>query len=394
MPTRSQYINRHRHEGPFFQQRYQASYNKQGETVRERISAADEKFRVPDLPDRIQAFGLQTLWDKPLLQLSSGEWQRFSVCESLMNPPGLLIIPDLLKGLDLRWQLTILDLITRFKGSENILIFTSDHPIDHPAVVNYEVKNEGRTSDSFDALDPALIEAFHRYQSTFLNDINQEIQIQMSGVNIQYGSRKILNDIHWTVHTGDKWNIQGPNGAGKSTLISLINSDNPQGYSQPILLFGVPYGRHSIWDRKALIAYFGSDFFQYFNSSKTLEETLYHQLKTPYLNTVQPPDSLISGLLTWFGMNHLRNHLFTGVSPDIKRQVLLLATYLKSSKILVLDEPYQDFSLDKIRQNNHFLNALHSQSQQTVIFVTHRDDHKPAFLNRHLILKDGQITYK
>ena len=393
--SRAHYIHRHRHEGLFFQQRYQATYNDQGETVRQRMEKAGKSLRTAEYLERIKAFELESLFDKPLLQLSSGEWQRFSVCEALCLHPDLLIIPYLLKGLDQHWQNQILQLLIQNLKAIGGILFTSDAPIDHPSVFNISIDPWSQDTNRHSTLtepDPDLIARIHQYQTSFLPETTGQALLQMSGVNIRYGHRNILSDIHWTVNMGDKWNIQGPNGAGKSTLISLINSDNPQGYSQPIKLFGTDYGRHSIWERKARISYFGSDFFQYFRSSKSIEETLHQQLKTPYLNTVQPPENLVEELMSWFGLFDYRYHIYTSADRDIKRQLLLLATYLKSSDILILDEPYQDFSEIRIRQNNHFLDRFQPQSRQTVIFVTHREDHKPGFLNHALGLERGRIT--
>ena len=396
LPSRAQYISRHQHEGLFFQQRYQASYNDLGETVSQRLLKASISHNPLKFGNLTEAFELESLLAKPLLQLSSGEWQRFVVCEALITNPALIIMPELLKGLDLQWQQKILTILTEKMQKGTFALFTSDVPIPHPGVCNIPVNFQPALSHTSipTVVSEKLVTCFRDYQSGFLPDASGEIILQMSGVNIRYGDRKILEDIHWTVRTGDKWNIQGPNGAGKSTIISLVNSDNPQGYSQPIEMFGSKYGRHSIWDRKARISYFGSDFFQYFRSSKSIEQTLIHQLQTPYLNTLQPPDDLIQNLLAYFGLDSHRYLPYSGAGQEIKRQILLLAAYLKSSDILVLDEPYQDLGLETIRHHNQFLEAIQPFSDQTVIFVTHREDHKPGFLSQLLALENGQIARK
>lgn len=394
LTSRAQYINRHKYEGLFYQQRYQASYNDRGETVQQRLEKAHKVVGSMDLEGWIEEFEMEELFDKPLLQLSSGEWQRFSVCEALLTNPGMLIIPDLLKGLDHRWQQKILTVLSEKLEKNGIALFTSDVPIIHPSVRNIIMTSPTPEpeSSSIRSMNENLASRFHHYQSTFLPKSSTDVLLNMTGVNIKYGDKSILRDIHWRVHAGDKWNIQGPNGAGKSTLISLVNSDNPQGYSQDIELFGSHYSQRSIWERKARIAFFGSDFFQYFRSSKSVEQTLHHQLKTPYMETIQPPASLVNDLLIHFGLYQHRTRPYSRLHPELRRQLLLLTTYLKSSDILVLDEPYQDFSLERIRLNNHFLESIHSHSLQTVLFVTHREDHKPKFLDQILKLNQGNLS--
>jgi molybdate transport system ATP-binding protein len=36
--------------------------------------------------------------------------------------------------------------------------------------------------------------------------------VELRGVNVSYGGRKIINDLHWTVRQGDRWALLGPNG--------------------------------------------------------------------------------------------------------------------------------------------------------------------------------------
>lgn len=74
--------------------------------------------------------------------------------------------------------------------------------------------------------------------------------IDMEGVRVQYGDKVILGDwqqkvkdemkdgLHWRVRRGQRWAILGPNGSGKTTLLSMITSDHPQAYGQPVKLFG------------------------------------------------------------------------------------------------------------------------------------------------------------
>ena len=393
--SRSRYISQHQHEGLFFQQRYQASYNDQGETVGQRLANASRSGDPLRLQKMIEEFELESLMDKPLLQLSSGEWQRYAVCEALMTNPALIIMPDLLKGLDHNWQQKILTVVEDKLEKGSLGLFTSDVPARLPGVFNIAINSQQTPHETIPlpSVPEALVTRFQEYQSRYLPGSSDEVVLRMSGVNIRYGDRKILRDIDWTVHAGDKWNIQGPNGAGKSTIISLVNSDNPQGYSQPIEMFGSKYGRYSIWDRKARISYFGSDFFQYFRSSGSIGQVLNHQLKTPYLDTLRPAEELIHDLLGYFGLDKHREQPYLMASHEIKRQILLVAAYLKSSDVLILDEPYQDLGLDTIRRHNQFLETIQPFSAQTVIFVTHREDHKPGFLNKILVLENGQICF-
>ncbi|CAG8061216.1 unnamed protein product [Penicillium salamii] len=77
-----------------------------------------------------------------------------------------------------------------------------------------------------------------------------EVLIDMAGVCVQYGDKTVLGGwtsilngeqkegLHWRVRRGQHWAILGANGSGKTTLLSMITSDHPQTYAQPVKLFG------------------------------------------------------------------------------------------------------------------------------------------------------------
>ena len=47
--------------------------------------------------------------------------------------------------------------------------------------------------------------------------------VQFEHVTKQYGSKKALDDISFTIEPGKIYGLLGPNGSGKSTTIKIIN---------------------------------------------------------------------------------------------------------------------------------------------------------------------------
>ena len=56
--------------------------------------------------------------------------------------------------------------------------------------------------------------------------------VDMTGVTVEYGPRKVLASIRWTVHANSRWHLIGENGAGKTTLLALLTGEHPQSYTQ------------------------------------------------------------------------------------------------------------------------------------------------------------------
>jgi ABC-type molybdenum transport system ATPase subunit/photorepair protein PhrA len=69
-----------------------------------------------------------------------------------------------------------------------------------------------------------------------------EAVIDLSGVNVTYGDRQVLRDIHWTIRPNSRWHLVGSNGAGKTTLLAMLTGEHPQSYTQSskLTLFSRP----------------------------------------------------------------------------------------------------------------------------------------------------------
>lgn len=65
--------------------------------------------------------------------------------------------------------------------------------------------------------------------------------VQFEHVTKQYGSKKALDDISFTIEPGKIYGLLGPNGSGKSTTIKIIN-DLLQPTSGTVLVNGAAPG--------------------------------------------------------------------------------------------------------------------------------------------------------
>ena len=99
--------------------------------------------------------------------------------------------------------------------------------------------------------------------------------VRMRHITVRYGKTVILNDIHWTIRAGESWALLGPNGSGKTTLLSLILGDNPQVYTNDVVVFGRQRGSgESVWDIKKHIGWVSPELHLHFNDSATCFEVV------------------------------------------------------------------------------------------------------------------------
>jgi molybdate transport system ATP-binding protein len=216
---------------------------------------------------------------------------------------------------------------------------------------------------------------------------------RLRNATVRYGDTVILRKTNWTVHAGESWALLGPNGSGKTTLLSLILGDNPQVYTNDIVVFGRPRGSgESVWDIKRHIGWVSPELHLHFNASATCFEVV----ASGFHDTVglfQPPTArqwtAARRCLARFQLLAFAGHPLFSLSAALQRMVLLARALVKRPRLLILDEPCQ--GLDASHRDS-LVRAVDTQIRGravTVIYVTHRPDEIPLSITRVLRLPVG-----
>ena len=244
----------------YLQQRWnQTEINPETATVGSRLEAAyqaagDDTEERRHLQQHIyELFGLESLLDKYVILLSSGELRKLVIASSIFSQPRLLIIDNPYIGLDkeAREQLTNLLQILSTEHSIQIMLVVN-RTKDIPEFVSHVVEVSGMTvgrkmtrseymaqqqPDDTPANIPDNWRQMIEQMAYKEEEYNAQRVVDMHKVSIRYGDRTILKDLDWQVMNGEYWALTGRNGSGKSTLLSLVCADNPQSYACDITLF-------------------------------------------------------------------------------------------------------------------------------------------------------------
>ncbi|MFY9163428.1 ATP-binding cassette domain-containing protein [Aquirufa antheringensis] len=366
-----QFKNRSNLSEFYLQQRFNSSDCEDAYTVEEELAGLA-------LGDWVSVFELESLLKRPLIQLSNGENKRLQIVKSLAYQPDWLILDNPYVGLDVKGR----DILTKgllsldSKGIQFILVSS---PGDVPDFIN-QVIELPLSQESAMKPEPLL-----RPLDSF------ETAVKMEKVQIKYGTKTILRDFSWKVNRGERWAIKGPNGAGKSTLISLITADNPQAYSQNIILFDRKRGSgESIWDIKRKIGYLSPELHLYFKEGgscfSVVASGLFDTLGLFKRLTEEQSDQ-VNHWMQVMGIAHLKERSFLQISGGEQRMVLITRALVKNPELLILDEPSQ--GLDRV-QTEHLksvLDYLAEKSDMTLLYVSHYERDIPSCVNQVLELK-------
>ena len=404
--------------------RLESEYNAAGENTEERRALQKHIYNL---------FGLDSLLDKYVILLSSGELRKMVIASSIFSQPRLLIIDNPYIGLDKEARIQLTNLLQTLSTEHGIQIMlvvnrTKDIPefITHVVEVSdmtvgekltreeymkksdkaltdnktENTENKVEKTDNNDSTTDDELETTEKSATDLLSKIlnlpykSEEYHatnvVDMHGVNIRYGERTILKDLDWTVRNGEHWALTGRNGSGKSTLLSLVCADNPQSYACDITLFDRARGSgESIWDIKKHIGYVSPEMHRAFRSNVTTERIVASGFSNAVSLYVKPDPKHHATCLFWmrvFGIEHLAQQSFLKLSSGEQRLVLLARAMVKDPELLILDEPLHGLDEPNRRRVKKIIETFCCRENKTLIMVTHYEEELPNCIDHRKVL--------
>jgi molybdate transport system ATP-binding protein len=220
--------------------------------------------------------------------------------------------------------------------------------------------------------------------------------VRMRHITVRYGDAVILRGINWTVHAGESWALLGPNGSGKTTLLSLILGDNPQVYTNDIVVFGRPRGSgESVWDIKRHIGWVSPELHLHFNDAATCYEVAasgFHDTIGLFHSASSRQRAVARRWLAQFRLLELAHRPLFSISAGLQRMVLLARALVKNPRLLILDEPCQGLDAAHRDLFVRAVDTLIRTGAVTAIYVTHRSDEIPPSIKRVLRLPATRLN--
>ena len=377
----------------YYQQRYYSSENEGVETVRDFLNTSDNQI--------LNLLKINDLLDLELNKLSNGQTRKMYLAKALLRKPELLILDNPFLGLDVEARLILQDIINRLinEGYHIIVICNYWHEVPkgiHKRLLidnfkvseidEYAVASPLNISDTSEGIIVTASGA--RQEGSFFDETyfpkpptaNFEYAINLKNVTVRYDEKIILNNINWSVKSGEKWALLGGNGSGKSTILSLVFGDNPQAYCNEVYVFDRKRGDGmSIWDIKKRIGFVSPELHLYF--SKHIANF------TLVTEGVAERANFAHQLFDFYGINMLKTQDFQQTSMGEQRLILLLKALVQNPEFLILDEPFQGMDVAVIEKSKRLINDF--CKHRTLIIVTHYKEEIPKCVEHFFNLNNG-----
>ena len=371
----------------YYQQRWHSQDVELSPAVRDVLPEACDEHTASLYAD----FAIDTLLDKLLVMLSSGELRRLQIVKALLTAPRVLIMDNPFIGLDAATRTLLTELLQRLIAERGLqLILVVSRREDIPDFVTRVVEMEEKPP--LTPLEENLVSRCLQAPSLRGRAGGEAPSpiISLRNVTLRYGERTIFENLNWEVCRGERWALHGRNGSGKSALLGLICGDNPQAYACYISLFGCRRGTgESIWDIKRRIGYVSPEMHRAYLKDLPAIEIVASGLHDSIGLYVRPRPEHIGTCKEWmrvFGIEELAERTFLKLSSGEQRLVLLARAFVKDPELLILDEPLHGLDTERREMVRGLIDEFCSRPEKTLIMVTHYPEELPTCITHHKTL--------
>ncbi len=209
------------------------------------------------------------------------------------------------------------------------------------------------------------------------------MSISVKNLSKNYGSQKAVNNISFTVNSGEIVGFLGPNGAGKSTTMKMITGYiDADGGSVEVC--GIPVSENSLATKKQI---------GYLPEANPLYTDMYIREYLQFIANIhglQNAKKNIESIIETVGLTPESEKKIGQLSKGYKQRVGLAAALIHDPQVLILDEPTSGLDPNQIVEIREVIKRL--GQNKTVLFSSHIMQEVEAICDRVIIINKGNIV--
>jgi len=211
------------------------------------------------------------------------------------------------------------------------------------------------------------------------------MDISVKNLSKKYGTQKAVDNISFTVKTGEILGFLGPNGAGKTTTMKILTTYLSATEGE------VKIGSFDVSDNaekiKPHIGYLPENNPLYLDMP--VLEYLWFMAETQGVGKESIPGR-IATIVSQCGLNKEKHKKIGELSKGYRQRVGLAQALIHDPEILILDEPTTGLDPNQIVEIRNLIKEI--GKEKTVILSTHILPEVEATCDRILIINDGNIV--
>lgn len=370
-----------------------------------RLTALD-RARIQKLLNRL---AILPLAKRRFLTLSYGERRLCLLARALATAPKLLLLDELLNGLDPAHHARALRWLNASSRAALPWVLSTHRVEDFPSCTTHAlVLDEGRIRYQGPVAGAPLSHWLKRSSRPRVHSgaasaraahrVSDRkrwpwlIRLKEASVFLDY--RPVLSDLTLEIKCGECWVVHGKNGSGKTTLLRTLYGDHGVAHGGSVQRAGIDAGVPlEIFKRRAgfVAPHLQSRHPQHLSVTEVVQSGRHASIG---LNA--PPSrsdrAAARRALAALGLTELADRSLREISYGQLRRVLFARALVNEPRLLLLDEPFTGIDAPTREILAQEIDTL-TQAGTTVVIATHHRQEWPPGATHELELAQGRMVY-
>ena len=349
----------------------------------------------------LKRLAITHLAERPFLSLSYGERRLTLLARNLASQPKLLLMDELLSGLDETNQLRALRWLNETKRSQMPWILATHRLEDVPDSATHALVLEKGRVVYRGVLRKAPLqkwlneaETVPSLPATKRRRPGSEPIVRLARASVYLEEQRVLENLSFEVRPGDFWVIHGHNGSGKTTLLRTLYGDHGVASGGRIQRVGIVPGvpLQEFKEKVGIVApHLQADHPQELTVAEVVQSGRHASIG---LNDAPSAADRVAAKrsLEFFGLSDLASRTLREISYGQLRRVLFARAWACRPRLLLFDEPFSGVdSPTRLSLMAHL--AAMVASGTAVVMATHHRSEWPTCITHELELSGGRAIY-
>ena len=204
--------------------------------------------------------------------------------------------------------------------------------------------------------------------------------LTVEGLTKQFGKRRVLSDVSFSVGSGEVLGLIGPNGAGKTTVLECLAGLLPSNAGRLVYRDS----HLSLAHRKEVLFYVPDGILPWAQQTVNWVLTFFEKLYR------RAPEKL-AALVGPLRLEEVKRARLATLSKGERKRVLLALGLLTPQPLLLLDEPFDGLDLRQTRDVMSLLKA-ESATGRTLLVSIHQLNDAARVCDRLILLNAGRCV--
>lgn len=221
--------------------------------------------------------------------------------------------------------------------------------------------------------------------------------VELTGVSVKRSGKLLLDQVDWTIRSGEHWVVFGANGSGKTTLLQVVSSYQFP-YRGTVTVLGETLGRTDVRSLRPRIGYVGPEPTKLIREYLPCRKIVVTGRHASFLDTrwhTYTEDDWASAdkHLETMDAAQFSDREFITLSEGEKKRVLIARALMTDPELLLLDESASGLDLGSRERLMSTLSTFAIDSKTPpIVLVTHHVEEIPVGFDNVLFLSGGRVT--